>query len=248
MALYGGIIPFGSTFLVFSDYLRPAIRLASLSRIKPILVFTHDSIGLGEDGPTHQPIEQLASLRAIPKVVVIRPADANETSFAWQAAIQHKGSPVIIILTRQGLPVIDQSKYPSASNLLKGAYILKEAEGEKPDLILMATGSEVSVTLKAAEELKTEGIKVRVVSFPSWELFEEQPESYKEKVFPKYVKARVSVEAGVMQGWERYTGDHGASVSIETFGHSAPLNILMDKYGFTSTNISSLAKKVLENI
>lgn len=248
MALYGGIIPFGSTFLVFSDYLRPAIRLASLSRIRPILVFTHDSIGLGEDGPTHQPVEQLASLRAIPKVVVIRPADANETSYAWQAAIQHKESPVIIILTRQGIPVLDQNKYPSASNLLKGAYILKEAEGEKPDIILMATGSEVSVTLLAAEELGKEGIKARVVSFPSWELFEQQPESYKETVFPKFIKARVSVEAGVKQGWERYIGDQGASVSIEIFGHSAPLNILMDKYGFNSTNISNVAKKVLRNI
>lgn len=248
MALYGGTIPFGSTFLVFSDYLRPAIRLASLSKIKPILVFTHDSIGLGEDGPTHQPIEHLASLRAIPNVVVIRPADANETSFAWQAAIQHKGSPAIIILTRQGLPVLDQNKFPSASNVLKGAYILVEAEGGKPDIILMATGSEVSVTLKAAEELMREGIKARVVSFPSWELFEKQPDSYKESILPNYIKARVSVEAGVKQGWEKYIGDQGASVSIETFGHSAPLNVLMEKYGFSSTNISNQAKKVLENI
>jgi transketolase len=248
MALYGSIIPFGSTFLVFSDYLRPAIRLASLSKIKPILVFTHDSIGLGEDGPTHQPVEHLASLRAIPNIVVIRPADANETSYAWQAAIQHSGSPVIIILTRQGLPVLCQNKYPSASNLLKGAYILKEAEGGKPDIILMATGSEVSVTIKAAEELGREGIKARVVSFPSWELFEKQTQSYKETVLPNYVKARVSVEAGVKQGWERYTGDQGTSVSIETFGHSAPLNVIMDKYGFSSTNILNQAKKVLERI
>lgn len=248
MALYGGTIPFGSTFLVFSDYLRPTIRLASLSRIKPILVFTHDSIGLGEDGPTHQPVEHLAAIRAIPKVVVIRPADANETSYAWQAAIQHKGSPVIIILTRQGLPVLDQNKYPSASNLLKGAYILLEAEGGKPDLILMATGSEVSITLKAAEELVKEGIKVRVVSFPSWELFEQQPESYKETIFPISVKARVSIEAGVKQGWEKYIGEKGTSVCIETFGHSAPLNVVMDKYGFNSANIIRVAKKVMENI
>ncbi|MDR3667533.1 MAG: transketolase [Ignavibacteriaceae bacterium] len=248
MALYGGIIPFGSTFLVFSDYLRPAIRLASLSQIKPILVFTHDSIGLGEDGPTHQPIEHLASLRAIPNVIVIRPADANETSYAWQAAIQHKNSPVILVLTRQGLPVIDQNKYPSASNLLKGAYILKEAEKGIPDIILMATGSEVSVTLKASEELEKEGIQVRVVSFPSWELFEKQTESYKETVLPKNIKARVSIEAGIKQGWEKYIGDQGGSVSIETFGHSAPLNIIMDKYGFGSANIISIAKTVLENI
>jgi transketolase len=180
--------------------------------------------------------------------VVIRPADANETSYAWQAAIQHKGSPVLIILTRQGLPVLDQNKFPSASNLLKGAYILVEAEGGEPDIILMASGSEVSVTLKAAEELAHEGIKVRVVSFPSWELFEKQPESYKETVLPKYIKARISVEAGVKQGWERYTGDQGSSVSIETFGHSAPLNVIMDKYGFSSPNIINQAKKVLENI
>jgi transketolase len=181
-------------------------------------------------------------------VIVIRPADANETSYAWQAAILHKDGPVIIILTRQGLPVLDQNKYPSASNLLKGAYILSEAEGGKPDIILMATGSEVSITLKAAEELGKEGIKARVISFPSWELFEQQPESYKETVFPKFIKARVSVEAGVKQGWERYIGDQGAAVSIETFGHSAPLNVIMDKYGFSSTNISIVAKKVLGNV
>jgi transketolase len=245
MALYGGIIPYGATFLVFADYLRPALRLASLSHIKPVLVFTHDSIGLGEDGPTHQPVEHLCALRAIPGVVVIRPADANETSYAWQAAIQHKGSPVCIILTRQGLPVIDQGKYPSAGNLLKGAYILKEASDGKPEIILMASGSEVGVTLKAAEELEAAGTKTRVVSFPSWELFEQQTESYKESVLPSNVKARVSVEAGVKQGWERYTGDNGAAVSIETFGHSAPVNVVMEKYGFTPANISATAKKVL---
>jgi transketolase len=245
MALYGGIIPYGATFLVFSDYLRPALRLASLSRIKPILVFTHDSIGLGEDGPTHQPVEHLASLRAIPGLVVIRPADANETSYAWQAAIQHKGSLVTIILTRQGLPVIDQNKFPSASNLLKGAYILKEATGGKPELILMASGSEVSVTLKAAEALEAEGTKTRVVSFPSWELFEMQSDSYKESVLPSTVKARISVEAGIKQGWEKYIGDKGGSVSIETFGHSAPVEVIMDKYGFSAANISTVAKKIL---
>jgi transketolase len=248
MALYGSIIPYGATFLVFSDYLRPALRLASLSHIKPVLVFTHDSIGLGEDGPTHQPVEHLASLRAIPGLVVIRPADANETSFAWQAAIQHKGSPVTIILTRQGLPVIDQTKYPSASNLLKGAYILKEAAGGKPELILMASGSEVGVTLKTAEALEADGVKTRVVSFPSWELFEIQTKEYKESVFPKSVKARVSVEAGVKQGWEKYIGDNGDSVSIETFGHSAPVDILMEKYGFSVSNISAVAKQVLAGL
>lgn len=248
MALYGGIIPYGATFMVFSDYLRPALRLASLSRIKPILVFTHDSIGLGEDGPTHQPVEHLASLRAIPGLVLIRPADANETSYAWQAAIQHKGSPVAIILTRQGLPILDQNKYPSASNLLKGAYILKEASGGKPELLLMASGSEVSIALKASEALETEGIKTRVVSFPSWELFEMQTDAYKESVIPSSIKARVSIEAGIKQGWEKYIGDKGSSVSIETFGHSAPVDILMEKYGFSAANISTVAKKVLSGL
>jgi len=247
MALYGGVIPFGATFLIFSDYLRPAIRLGALSGIRPIYVFTHDSIGLGEDGPTHQPVEQIASLRAIPKVVVIRPADANETAYAWRAAIEHEGSPVVIALTRQGLPVIDQNKFPSAEGLLRGAYILKDSEG-KLDLILMATGSELSVTLKAAEELQAEGIKVRVVSFPSWELFEKQPEEYKKKVLPSSVAARVSVEAGVSQGWEKYIGTFGEAVSVEKFGASAPEKILMEKYGFTPKNICDAAKRVLQKI
>ena len=248
MALYGGIIPYGATFLVFSDYARPALRLASLSHIKPVLVFTHDSIGLGEDGPTHQPVEHLASLRAIPGLVVIRPADANETSYAWQAAIQHKGSPVTIILTRQGLQVLDQNKYASASNLLKGAYILKEASSGKPEVILMASGSEVGVTLKTADALETEKIPTRVVSFPSWELFEMQSADYKESVLPSSVKARVSVETGIKQGWEKYIGDKGEAVSIEIFGHSAPVEILMEKYGFNVDNISKVAKKVLAGI
>ena len=247
MAIYGGVIPYGGTFLIFSDYARPAIRLASLSKIRSILVYTHDSIGLGEDGPTHQPIEQISSLRAIPKVIVIRPADANETAYAWQAAIEHTDSPVILALTRQGLPILDQSKYPSAKGLFKGAYILKDSDGE-PDIILMASGSEVSVILAAAEELKTAGTKVRVVSFPSWELFEQQSEEYKNSVLPKSVKARVSVEAGIKQGWEKYIGDYGESISIEKFGSSAPVKILMEKYGFTKENVVNTAKKVLKNL
>ena len=246
MALYGGIIPYGGTFLIFSDYLRPAIRLASLSGIRPIYVFTHDSIGLGEDGPTHQPVEHFASLRAIPKLVVIRPADINETSFAWQYAIEHRGSPVALILTRQGLPVLDQEKYPSAKNLLKGAYILKDSDS--PELILIASGSEVGITLKAAEELETAGVKTRVVSFPSWELFEMQSAEYKESVLPAEIKARVSVEAGIKQGWEKYIGDYGEAVSIEKFGASAPGGIAMEKYGFTPANIVDTAKKVLKKL
>ncbi len=247
MSIYGGVIPYGGTFLIFSDYARPAIRLASLSKIRTILVYTHDSIGLGEDGPTHQPIEQISSLRAIPKVIVIRPADANETAYAWQVAIEHTDSPVILALTRQGLPILDQSKYPSAKGLFKGAYILKDSEGE-PDIILMASGSEVSVILAAAEELKTTGIKVRVVSFPSWELFEQQSEEYKNSVLPKSVKARVSVEAGIKQGWEKYIGDSGETISIEKFGASAPVKVLMEKYGFTKENVVNTAKKVLKNV
>lgn len=246
MAIYGGVIPYGGTFLIFSDYLRPAIRLASLSGIKPIYVFTHDSIGLGEDGPTHQPVEHLSSLRAIPKLVVIRPADVNETVYAWQYAIEHKGSPVALILTRQGLPIMDQEKYPVAKNLLKGAYILKDVDS--PELILLASGSEVDITLIAAEKLKDNGIKARVVSFPSWELFEQQSKEYRESVLPSEIKARVSVEAGVRLGWERYLGDYGEAISIEKFGASAPVGIVMERYGFTPDNIVKTAKRVMEKL
>jgi transketolase len=247
MAIYGGVIPYGGTFLIFSDYLRPAIRLGSLSGIKPIFVFTHDSIGLGEDGPTHQPVEHLAALRAIPKVLVIRPADANETAYAWYAAIEHRNSPVALILTRQGLPILDQNKFPSARGLLKGAYILLDSIGT-PELILMASGSEVAVTLSAAEKLQGEGINVRVISFPSWEIFEQQTQEYKDYVLPPSVAARVSVEAAVKLGWERYTGTFGESISIEKFGSSAPEKILMEKYGFTLQNVYETGKRVLEKI
>jgi len=244
MAMYGGVIPFGGTFLVFSDYLRPAIRLASLSKIKVIYVFTHDTIGLGEDGPTHQPVEHFAALRSIPGLIVLRPADANETASAWKFAIQHKGSPVALLLTRQGLPILDQSKYPSSDNLFKGAYILKDAD--KPEIILMASGSEVELILKAAEKLESEGKKVRVVSFPSWELFEMQTEEYKNSILPKEVKARVAIEAGVAQGWHKYTGDGGKVISIEKFGASAPYEILYEKYGITVENILQTSKVLLK--
>ena len=246
MALYGGVIPYGGTFLIFSDYLRPAIRLGALSGIKPIYVFTHDSIGLGEDGPTHQPVEHLAALRAIPEVIVIRPADANETSAAWKAALEHEGSPVLLILTRQGLPVLDQTRYGSASNLSKGAYILKDSDA--PELVLMASGSEVSVSLKAAELLEKKGIKVRVVSFPSFELFEKQDSKYKEAVLPAGIKARVSVEAGISQCWYKYLGEAGEAVSIEKFGSSAPGKVLMEKYGITAENVAAAAIRVMEKL
>ena len=247
MALYGGIIPYGGTFLVFSDYLRPAIRLASISGVKVIYVFTHDSVGLGEDGPTHQPVEHFAALRAIPKLVFIRPSDATETVEAWKVAIEHKGSPVALILTRQKLPIFDRKKLASAENLYKGAYIIKEAK-DNPQVILMASGSEVYLAIDAAEKLQEEGINVRVVSFPSWELFEKQDSKYKSQVLPEFVKARVAIEAGVSLGWKRYVGDLGEVISIEKFGASAPYTTIFENYGFTPENIINTAKKVLNKI
>lgn len=247
MAVYGGIIPFGATFLIFSDYMRPTIRLAALMKQKVIYVFTHDSIGVGEDGPTHQPIEQIASLRAIPNLIVIRPADANETVEAWKYAINHKGGPVALILTRQKLDVIDQTKYASASGLQRGAYVVKNSKGN-PDLLLIATGSEVSLSIKAAEKLEAEGKNVRVISFPSWEIFEQQDDNYKNSVFPKDVKARLSVEMAVSMGWQKYVGDFGKSISVETFGASAPDTVLIEKYGFTVENIIEVAKEILLNV
>ena len=247
MAIYGGVIPFGGTFLVFSDYMRPSIRLASISGIKVIYVFTHDSVGLGEDGPTHQPTEHIASLRAIPKVLVVRPADANETVTAWEVALEHKGSPVALLLTRQKLPIIDRTKYAKAHNLKMGAYIIKDA-GDDPDIILMASGSEVGLTLEAAEKLEELDIRTRVVSFPSWELFEKQSDDYKDKVFPPSIKARVSVEASVRQGWEKYVGEYGDSISTEKFGASAPYQTIFEKYGFTVDNIVAKAEGVLKRV
>ncbi|MEJ2507424.1 MAG: transketolase C-terminal domain-containing protein, partial [Ignavibacteriaceae bacterium] len=247
MALYGGIIPYGGTFLVFSDYLRPAIRLASISGVKVIYVFTHDSVGLGEDGPTHQPVEHFAALRAIPKLVFIRPSDATETVEAWKVAIEHKGSPVALILTRQKLPVFDRKKLASAENLNKGAYIIKEAK-DNPQVILMASGSEVYLAIDAAEKLQEEGINVRVVSFPSWELFEKQDSKYKSQVLPEFIKARVAIEAGISLGWKRYVGDLGEVISIEKFGASAPYTTIFENYGFTPENIVNTAKKVLNKI
>lgn len=244
MAVYGGIIPFGATFLIFSDYMRPAIRLAALMKQKVIYVFTHDSIGLGEDGPTHQPIEQIASLRAIPNLVVIRPADANETVEAWKYAINHKGGPVALILTRQKLSILDQNKYGSVKDLQYGAYIAKDSN-KKPDLLLIATGSEVSLSIKAAEQLETQGKNVRVISFPSWEIFEQQSDEYKSKIFPTELKSRISVEMGVAMGWDKYVGAFGESISIEKFGASAPDTILFEKYGFTVENVINKCNEVL---
>lgn len=244
MAVTNGIIPYGATFLIFSDYMRPPIRLAAIMKIRPIFIFTHDSIGLGEDGTTHQPVEQLIGLRTVPNLIVIRPADANETAQAWRVAIEHSGGPVALVLTRQGVPVIDQEKYTKAHELEHGAYILSESKKE-PDLILIGSGSEVQLLLKAQEKLEAESVNTRVVSMPSWELFDSQPESYKEKVFPKRIRKRLAVEAGSPIGWEKYVTDSGDVLGITTFGKSAPGDELMHVFGFTVENIVTKAKKLL---
>jgi transketolase len=241
MALTKGFIPYGATFLVFSDYMRPPMRLAAISKIKPIYVFTHDSIGLGEDGTTHQPIEQLAGLRSVHNMTVIRPADANETAQAWRVALEHNGGPVALVLTRQGLPIIDQQKYASAGGLERGAYILSEAE-KNPEIILIGTGSEVYLLLKAQEKLKEKSIYARVVSMPSWELFEKQDAAYKELVFPKSIRKRLSVEAASTFGWLKYTTEDGRSLGIDRFGESAPAEEIFKEFGFTIENIVSLAE------
>jgi transketolase len=243
MARHGGIIPYGGTFLVFSDYMRPAIRLAAMMGLKVIYVFTHDSLGVGEDGPTHQPVEQLAALRAIPGLTVIRPADANETSAAWSWALAH-GGPVCLILSRQGLPVLDRENLAPASGLLRGAYILVDAPG-KPDISLIATGSEVSLALGARDKLLEDGIKVRVISMPSWEIFDEQEEEYRLGVLPPELTVRVSVEAGVTQGWQKYVGDRGISIGVDRFGVSAPGEEAMAWAGFTAENVIEKAKSLL---
>jgi transketolase len=245
MALTKGVVPFGATFLMFSEYMRPPIRLAAIMKISPIFVYTHDSIGLGEDGTTHQPIEQLASLRSIPNLTVIRPADANESVHAWRVALEHKGGPVVLIFTRQGLPILDQDKYGKASELEKGAYILSEAS-KAPDLILMATGSEVALILQAQAKLEEDGISTRVVSMPSWELFEKQDAAYKEKVFPKAHKKRLAVEMASPMGWHKYTTDDGDMLGMTTFGESAPAEDLYKHFGFTVENVVNKAKALLK--
>jgi transketolase len=241
IALTKGFIPYGATFLIFSDYMRPPMRLAAISKIKPIYVFTHDSIGLGEDGTTHQPIEQLVSLRSVPNLMVIRPADANETAQAWRVALEHSGGPVAIVLTRQGIPIIDQEKYAKATGLEKGAYILSEP-GTKPGLILIGTGSEVNLLLKAQEKLKEKSIHARVVSMPSWELFEKQDAAYKEMVLPTNIRKRLSVEAGSTLGWLKYTTEDGRSLGLDRFGESAPAEDIFKEFGFTVENIVTLAE------
>ena len=234
--------PYGSGFLIFSDYGRAPIRLAAIMEIPVIYVFTHDSIGVGEDGPTHQPVEQLMSLRAIPGLTTIRPADANEVAEAWRFLMPHKHEPVALILTRQALPTIDRGTYAAASGLRRGAYILADPEGGNPDVILMGTGSEVSLCVAAHEQLASEGVKSRVVSMPSWEVFEHQPQEYRDQVLPPSVVARVSVELGTTLGWRQYVGTHGRTIGMKTFGASAPLQELQKKFGFRKEDVVAAAK------
>ena len=244
MALSNYLIPYGATFLVFSDYMRPPIRLAAIMKIRPIFIFTHDSIALGEDGTTHQPVEQLIGLRSVPNLTVIRPADANETAQAWRVALEHTSGPVALILTRQKIAIIDQEKYTKAAELEKGAYILSDSK-ITPDIILIATGSEVELVLAAQEELKQQDIAARVVSMPSWELFEEQNDSYKEKIFPASIRKRLAVEAGSSLGWLRYVTDDGDVIGVNKFGESAPGEQVMAEYGFTVENVIKKAKALL---
>ena len=245
MAAHGGIIPFGSTFLIFSDYLRPSMRLAALMELGVIYVFTHDSIGVGEDGPTHQPIEQLAALRAIPRLIVIRPGDANETAVAWRIAIETRDRPVALALSRQNLPTLDRANYTAADGVRRGAYVLADPPQGAPDVILIGTGSELSLVVAAREKLLEQKINARVVSMPSWELFNDQPQDYREFVLPPAVRRRLAVEAALPLGWHRYVGDGGDVIAVERFGASAPGNVVMEKFGFTVDQVVQRAQALL---
>jgi transketolase len=245
LAAHGGFIGYGSTFLIFSDYMRPPIRLAALMGLHVVHVFTHDSIALGEDGPTHQPVEQLANLRAIPNLTLLRPADANETAVAWKVAIETRGRPVLLALTRQDVPTLDRSRGASAEGLRKGGYVLSDSDGARPQLILIASGSEVSLIVAAAEALRGEGVAVRVVSMPSWDLFDAQPQSYRDQVLPPTVQARLAVELGVAQGWSRYIGNSGRMIGVDRFGASAPAPVLLREYGFTVDHVLDEARRLL---
>lgn len=245
MALHGGLHPFAGTFLVFSDYMRGAVRLSALMNLPVTYIWTHDSIGLGEDGPTHQPVEHLAALRAIPNFDVIRPADANEVVVAWQEIIKRK-RPCGLLLSRQNLPVIDRERFNSAAGVSKGAYAVNEVES--PDLIIIATGSELSLAIESATQLEKEGIKVRIVSAPSLEWFKKQPESYRNELLPHDVKARVSIEAAVAQGWREFVGDLGEIISLEHFGASASHTTLFTEFGFTVENVVAAAHRTLSKV
>ena len=245
MALHGGLRPYAGTFLVFSDYMRGAVRLSALMNLPVTYIWTHDSIGLGEDGPTHQPIEHAAALRAIPNFDVIRPADANEVAIAWREVIR-RGRPCGLLLSRQNLPVIDRSKFKSASDVAKGAYAINEVAN--PELLIIATGSELSLAIESAAQLESEGVKVRVISAPCLEWFKEQPESYRNQLLPSDVKARVSIEAGIAQGWREFVGDAGEIISLEHFGASAAHTTLFKEFGFTVENVIAAARRTLAKV
>ena len=248
MSLNGGLIPYGGTFMTFSDYMRPAIRLAALSEVQVVYVFTHDSVGLGEDGPTHQPVEHLAALRSIPHLFVIRPADSHEVREAWRTAILRRNAPTALALTRQKVALIDRTKFSSAEGARKGAYVLAEAEtAAAPQLILIATGSEVSLALEARENLQSEGISTRVVSMPCWELFEEQTKSYRDEVLPQAVPAKLAIEAGVRQGWDRYVGPAGDVICLDRFGASAPGDVALKNLGFNVDNVVKRARALVKS-
>jgi transketolase len=248
IAAHGGLMPYAATFLIFSDYMRPTLRLAALMELGTKYIFTHDSIGLGEDGPTHQSVEQIPSMRAIPNFMVIRPCDANETAYAWRIAVHSKTTPVALIFTRQKLPVLDRTKLAGADGTLKGAYVLADTPNGKPDIILIATGSEVSLVVEAREVLEKEGIHARVVSMPSWELFEQQSQQYRDAVLPPEVLPRLAVEAASPLGWRRYVGDHGDVIGVERFGASAPGDRVMKEYGFSVDNVCEHARSLVKNI
>jgi transketolase len=246
LAAHGGTVPFGATFLVFSDYMRPPMRLAALMGLHVLYVFTHDSIALGEDGSTHQPVEQLAGLRSVPRLVVIRPCDANETAVAWRVALETRDRPVALILTRQHVPTLDRREFAAAGGLRRGAYVLADAPDAKPDLILIAAGSEVGLIVAAARELRARNVHARIVSMPSWELFDAQPVEYRDAVLSPSTRARLAVEAGASQGWHRYVGDHGDVLGVDRFGASAPGDVLLREYGLTVENVCKRALAVLE--
>jgi transketolase len=247
MALHGGLKVFGGTFFVFSDYLRPAIRLAALMGLPVTYVFTHDSIAVGEDGPTHEPVEQLAALRAMPNLSIIRPADGNETSAAWRLAVESKDKPTALVLTRQNLPTIKDTDKNAYDGVSRGAYVVSPAGSETPDALLLASGSEVGLAVKAQEALASEGIQVSVVSMPSWDRFEAQSKEYKESVIPKSVKKRLGIEMGSSLGWHRYVGDEGEVLAIDQFGASAPAEKILAEYGFSVENVVSRVKALLQN-
>ena len=245
MALHGGIIPYTATFLIFSDYMRPPIRLAALMDLRVVYIFTHDSIGLGEDGPTHQPIEQLLSLRAIPNVVVLRPADATETVEAWKVAMERRYGPTVLVMGRQNLPVLDRGTYAAAAGVQRGGYVLWEGS-ENPEAILIGTGSEVHIALDAGKILEEKGITARVVSLPSWKLFDAQSADYRNSVLPSRVRARVAIEAATTMGWERYVGLEGVALGIPHFGASAPAAVLYEKFGLTAQRMADEAETLVK--